>query len=165
MLLKKSVKNTLMLVVVLVALVIIGKIIYDKYQVSEKKEEFSQYEKTATLVKEKRAQLTSVDNESIQGSGSVIKTLNKNGDLRIYIEANLPLADGGDFNNETIIYNVWGGNDELKNLMYLERDNDGFYRAEYIIEDSSSEDFNNLSVIVISADDEKKRTPIIKGTL
>lgn len=155
-------------VVLVLTIIIMVYILFCIYKKKEDtKEEFSQYEKIASITKQKKAQMTTVTEGMLQGGGSVIKTLNKNGDLRIYVEANLPNAKGGDFTNESILYNVLSENEngEMKQLMYLERDNDGFYKAEYIIDNSTEEEYDKIKRVFVTADTEKERIPIILGEL
>lgn len=106
--------------------------------------------------------LTSVSDNTINGTGSSIKTLDIDGTLSVQVEANLPLAIGGDFVTENVIYRVFSQDNTP--LGFLERHNDGFYRGLYTIPDSSTKDYLSISSLVITASDESGDTPVLSGT-
>lgn len=109
-----------------------------------------------------RTYLTSVSLNTINGSGTCIKTLDTDNILSIQVEANLPLGIGGDFNNENVIYRVF--TQDNKPLMSLSRLPDGFYRGLYTLSDSSASDFSSISSIIVTASDESGDTPVLSGS-
>jgi hypothetical protein len=109
------------------------------------------------------AYLVSADN-SMKGSGTVYKRLDKKL-LTIYSEANLPLAVGGNFTNENIVYQLYGGDSfsNLELLSNMKRFPDGFYKANFFKGDSDREYYKKLKYFMIFSNDEKGLLPVLKG--
>ena len=69
--------------------------------------------------------MNSVDPNYGYSTASLHK-VTKNGKITLSVEANLPLAEGGDFNNEDLEYYLTHKDEKL---VKLERDLDRFYRG------------------------------------
>jgi hypothetical protein len=108
------------------------------------------------------AYLVSADKNNMQGSATVYKRLDKEL-LTIYCEANLPMAIGGNFTNENVVYKLFGGNseDSLEFLSDLERFPDGFYKANYF--EDKSDNYHKLKYFMICSNDENGLVPVLKG--
>lgn len=122
-------------------------------------EKFSDYVSKKSCKATSRTYLTSVEPDTIFGSGTAIKSIDSDDTLTIKVEANLPLADGGNFNNESVIYQVYSQSE--KPLMVLEWHNDGFYRGEIALADSSN--FNEITKILIVGEKDSQKIPILEG--
>jgi hypothetical protein len=125
---------------------------------------FNDFKKTEDVHISSSAYLVSADDNSMKGSGTVYKRLDKK-ILTIYSEANLPLAVGGNFTNENIVYQLYGGNsfDSLELLSDLKRHPDGFYKANFFNGDSDREYYQKLKYFMIFSNDEKGLSPVLKG--
>jgi hypothetical protein len=125
---------------------------------------FNDFEKTDEVHISASAFLVSADNNTIQGSATVYKRLDKKL-LTIYCEANLPLAVGGNFTNENVVYQLFGGNskDSLEFLSDLERFPDGFYKGNFFKGDSDREYYQKLKHFMIFSNDEHGLVPVLKG--
>ena len=152
------------LLVILLAVLLSGTLLAQYLPLSnqsiESKEEFSSFSSIKCPVSA-QTYLNSVDPDSMQGSGTASKSLDNDNTLTIYLEANLPLAVGGNFNNENVVYRVFHKNTPL---MHLTRHNDGFYKGTYTSPDSTNDDFNTIDHLSIIATDEKGDIPILLGT-
>lgn len=123
-------------------------------------ETFSPF-KSVPCVSSSRIYLNSVDENAIQGTGVALKSLNRDNSLNFYIEANLPIAHGSVYTNENIVYQVLN-NDNY--LLSLERHNDGFYKGQLTIPNSSNSFYKSLQHIsIVAVIDQSTTIPVISG--
>lgn len=146
-------------IVVAITILIIGSIF-----IFRKRENFMELEEYGCYTIS-RTNLNSVDPDNMQGTASIQKILNADKTLEFSVEANLPMASGGDFNDENVIYELHSGIDEksLKKICDLERQGDGFYKCKFSKESSSSKEYNSYISICIFSNDENGLFPVLKG--
>jgi hypothetical protein len=156
-------KDLLFVLMVLGGVLLLSQLMKPKFSV-EQFYNFNDFTQTDEVHISGSAFLVSVDNNTMQGSATVYKRLDKKL-LTIYCEANLPLAVGGNFTNENVVYQLFGGksHDSIEFLSDLKRFPDGFYKANFFKGDSDKEYYHNLKHFMIFSNDENGLFPILKG--
>jgi hypothetical protein len=156
-------KDLLFVIMIMTGVILLTMLTRPKKSVEEFYN-FNDFVKNEEVHISKSVYLVSTTKDTIQGSATVYKRLDKKL-FTIYCEANLPLAVGGNFTNDNIVYQLYGGiaPSKLELLTNLERSPDGFYKGNFFNGESTRDYYNNMKYFKIFSNDEKGLFPILKG--